>query len=357
MLLSSAPAAFEHGPPPAWVAEWLAKRDASARSQAPSHPPGAVPPKRSSAPSRAASAREAKVAAGVAELGHWLRDLARQGLADAQSRPPSFWSAVAARMVDAQAPGLARMVAELATVAATGDGWQSRMLERLARIHLLLEGYRQIDELPAATQADLRAAIGWTQQQDQLLAGAGVRDHWLVLGQRVEEEDNLRTQRTWLWGQASNRPALALSFAIFNQPLDHSLTPGTAFDAELVFFPGSYPLRALVKQRFGALGGFDRLAGWPDLTAATGAYAAALALVPWIERFPLVLHGVIPERAGERWRLRDRDNRAVPLSPGFGQGWRLLALSGGHPLALFGEWDGTALLPLSAWANAEFYRL
>ena len=34
-----------------------------------------------------------------------------------------------------------------------------------------------------------------------------------------------------------------------------------------------------------------------------------------------------------------------------------MALSGGHPLHLFGEWDGDSLTPLAAWAEGRFYHL
>jgi len=371
LLLAHSPAVFEQTAPPAWVAEWLSKRDQTARQRTPpsaAEPSGAEQqPKRASAASRTAAAREAKVASGVAELSRWLRDLVRQGLAEAQSRPSSFWSAMAARMVDAQAPGLARMVRELAGAPASGDGWQARLLERIARIHLLLEAYGRIAALPEAVQADIRTAIGWAQSAGALRdateitgdapAVAGLRDRWLVLGQRVEEEDHLRTQRTWLCGSACERPALLLSFAMFNQPLDRSLAPGIAIDAELAYFPSSYPLRAVVQQRHGPPTAFEELPGFPDLIAATAAYAAALAQMPWIERFPFTLHQIIPTRAGERWLVRDRTDQAVPLVPSFVQGWRLLALSGGRPLTLFGEWNGLSLLPLSVWAEEGFHIL
>jgi hypothetical protein len=150
---------------------------------------------------------------------------------------------------------------------------------------------------------------------------------------------------------------LLLSFAMFNGPLDRSLVPGIAIDAELAYFPSSYPLRAVVRQRHGPPAAFERLPGFPDLIAATGAYAAALAQMPWLERFPLTLHQIVPARAGDRWVLRDRGGRIVPLASSFGQGWRLLALSGGRPLALFGEWNGLSLLPLSAWAEEGFHVL
>ena len=36
------------------------------------------------------------------------------------------------------------------------------------------------------------------------------------------------------------------------------------------------------------------------------------------------------------------------------KGWSLLALSGGYPLTVFGEWDGEAFLPLGAWVEGRF---
>jgi hypothetical protein len=339
------------------VAEWLSRRDQGPRQRSagpePASPPDARK-KRAASQAKTAAAREAKVAAGVEELGRWLCDIVRQGLAGAQGRPYSFWEGMAARMVDAQAPGLARMVRALAGVPASGEGWQARLLERLALLHLLLEGYRRIDTLPAATQADIRTAIGWSYSQDDLLASDGLRDRWLILGQRVEDEDGLRVQRSWLWGQQRARPALILSFAAPGQPLDRSLAPGTSLDAELVYFPGAHPLRALIKQRHGGPEPIGGWAGYADLAAATAAYAAALAALPWLERFPMSLQAATPTRAGERWIVRDGDGRVLPLAHGFAHGWRLLALSGGRPLALFGEWDGATLLPLSAQAGQEF---
>jgi hypothetical protein len=359
LMLANQPAAFTQGAPPPWVAEWLVKRDQSAQQRTTKQERAAVPAdsgahkQRAAAQARTIAAREAKVAAGVEELGRWLRDLVRQGLASAQGRPHSFWDSVAARMVDAQAPGLARMVRDLAGIPDSGEGWQDRLLQRLARLSLLIEGYRRLDTLPVEEQADVRATVGWAVNQDELLAGAGLRDRWLVLGQHVEDEDHLRVLRTWLWGLNAGRPALSLAFAAPGQPLDRSLVAGTSLDAELVFFPGAYPLRALVKQRHGPPGALDRMPG-DGIGAAAHAYAGALARSPWIERFPLALSGVTPLRDGEHWLLRDAEGLALPLVRRFARGWRLLALSGGRPLALFGEWDGEALLPLGAWAEDRF---
>ena len=56
-----------------------------------------------------------------------------------------------------------------------------------------------------------------------------------------------------------------------------------------------------------------------------------------------------------RTAVRDREGRSLPLSPRFGQGWLLSALTGGYPFALFGEWNGESLQPLSLWAEGCFY--
>ena len=70
----------------------------------------------------------------------WLRDIARGGLAAVGSQPPKFWERTAARLVDA-CPGVARLVREMAGVPASGEGWEGRLLERLGRLYLLMEGF------------------------------------------------------------------------------------------------------------------------------------------------------------------------------------------------------------------------
>ncbi len=70
------------------------------------------------------------------------------GLASAQGESPRFWEERAARLVDAQAPGLARLVRELAGIPASSEGWPERLLERLGRLHLVVEGYKRLDSLP-----------------------------------------------------------------------------------------------------------------------------------------------------------------------------------------------------------------
>ncbi|HKX33491.1 MAG TPA: SWIM zinc finger family protein [Blastocatellia bacterium] len=359
LLLANQPQLFTAGSPPPEVSEWIesraerTERRAHKQAAADERPEAVADP---AAQAKRAADREARVKAGLQELNTWLRDLVRAGLATAQTQPRQFWERPAARLVDAQAPGLARMVRELASIPSSGDGWQERLLERIGKIYLLIEGSQRIGELPAETQADLRSFIGWTQSQDELLKTDGVHDRWSVLGQRVEEEDRLRVQRTWLWGESSRRAAVLIHFAAGNQPLDASVTAGTVLDGELVFFPGAYPLRALIKDRADSLSPLEGMPGYADLVEATAAYAAALARNPWIEIFPMALKAVVPVRGGEQWLIRDAEGSLLRLSPRFAHHWSLLALSGGREIELFGEWDGDYLRPLSLMAEGRFVR-
>jgi hypothetical protein len=358
LLLASQANAFARQSPPAWVTEWLesrAKRAQRRDEKQTGVEKGETIADRSAQTKRAAD-REARVASGLRELELWLRDLVRSGLATAQTQPPQFWERTAARLVDAQAPGAARMVRELAGLPSSGEGWQARLLDRVGRIYLLIEGFKRIEQLSIETQTDIRALIGWTQSQDELLQTAGIRDRWRVLGQRVEQEDRLRLQRSWLLGETGNRSALLLHFAAGNQPLDASLIPGTAFDAEMVFYPGAYPLRALIKERNDTPSQLGRMGGYAYITDAVSAYAAALARNPWIEVFPFALKSVIPIRRDGHWFVRDTDANLLQLNPRSSHHLSLLALSGGREIDLFGEYDGEHLWPLSAIAEGRFVR-
>jgi hypothetical protein len=364
LLRAGQESAFTERTAPAWVVDWLAGRDKRSERKAQVAETNAAkapdPEKGARAADRqaqSAASRLKKVTAGMDELGLWMRDVARRGLGALREESYAFWEGPAARMVDAQAPGVARLLRELAGLPATGDGWQGRLLERLGRLHLLVEGFKRIDTLPLETQADIRSLIGWTQSQEELLGTAGIRDRWLVLGQRLEEDGSIRTQRRWLWGEQTGRPALVLHFAHSSQPLDTSLVPGTVLDAELVFFPGSVPLRALIKTRNGTPGSVERFPGHRTIDGALSGYAAALALNPWLDRFPFLLCEVVPARRNESWMVRDAAGRELPLDPRFDREWTLLAISGGHPVSLFGEWDGVYLIPWSTCVDGRYHPL
>lgn len=344
LVFARAEAAFTAGTPPEWLVEWDTRRRGRGERQA----RGAIADP--DAQVRRLAERESRIRAGLEELERWLGDLVHQGLASVQGRPYAFWDAPAARLVDAQAPGLARRVRALAGVVASGPGWPERLLERIAGIVLLVRAYRREAVLPPELRAEVRQLIGWTVSQEELLAGPAVSGRWRVLGQRLEEDERFRTQRTWLIGD--DRAALILQFAAAGAPLNRDLRSGTTIDADLVFFPGVAPVRALIKARRGTE---ETIGTWRglELDAARAAYAAALAGNPWLDEAAVELAAVVPNRQG----VRDPFGRAVPFSRRFARDAELVAVAGGRVVGLFGEWDGAKLLPLGIYAEDRYVAL
>lgn len=360
-LLSAAqPATLTQTEPPAWVAEWLAGRQEKAETKAKKVEAKAEAEKNidPAAQAKRIAQREAKIAAGLDELDRWLRDTVRQGLDAAQQRGFSHFDGIAARMVDAQAPGIARLLRDISASTAAPD-WPGRMLERLSTIHLVSRGYANQERLPEPLRQELRSLVGWTVSQDTLLASDGVTDEWSVLGQIVIEEDRLRVQRTWLFGANTRRHALALSFSPNpNVPLDKSLMPDTRFEGELVFFTGVPALRAVVKQKTGEVKAGARPLALATFEEGRKIFAEMLAQAPWIERIPLTFGPVhLVRQNDDGWGLADEAGYFLPLADTFDRGWELTAVSGGHAVTVFGEWDGESLTPLSAWRDGHFIRL
>ena len=233
--------------PPDWAGSWLIARAAKA-SRVPAGEQ--AEPKDPRAAARRAEQRETRVASGLAELDRWLGDQVRQGLAASQQAGYAHWDEIAARMVDAQAPGLTERLRALASVPHSGAGWDGRLLEEYALLHLLAVAYRRQAELPPPLRDTVRSRIGFSLRQADVLAGGQpIRDHWQVLARRDLEQDRIRTRRTWLRGRKTGRDALLLSFAAAGQALDDSLAVGAETDADLVFYPGAVPLRAAVLAR------------------------------------------------------------------------------------------------------------
>ena len=344
---------------PEWVASWLAKRGEAAertqaKRQAGVEAATETTPEGARERARRAGRRDERVLGGIEGLQRWLHDLARNGLAGLESRGASFWEAQAARLVDAQAPGLARRVRELGEIPGSRRDWPARLLAGLGRLELLIHAYRRGDKLSPELASDVRHLIGFNAREEDVLArGQVVRDRWTVIGQWIEEDEKVRAQRSWLAGEETGRFALFLQFSFGGAPFERALAPGTRIEAELAFWPGAFPLRALIKN----VDETARAESFPlagDVEALHARYADALARQPWVERFPAVLKGVVPVPGGadERWRLVDRVERSLPLSKG--EHWRLLAVSGGQPVDVGGEWDGEALLPLGAMSDGRF---
>ena len=299
---------------------------------------------------RRAGRRARRVSAGLAELQTWLRDQVRTGLSGTAAGGYRHAEAMAARMVDAQAGGLATALRRLSAIPASGDGWPGRLLDEYAQLHLLARAHDRLGALPPGLGAVVRSRIGYTTSREDVLASPAVTDRWQVLAARDVPDGPVPARRIWLRGRHTGRFARLLSFAAggnFGANPDAVLTPGSELHADVHYYPGQPPARAVTGARHGAPAAGPRPDGARDAAALLGDWAAALAQDPWLTEWPALLVGT-PAAAGGHWHLVDSSGAALPLT-GQESLWPLLAISGGHPVTVAGEWGPAGLTALTAW--------
>lgn len=336
--------------PEPFAAAWIARRSARGTAQVDTvDKPTVVDPE---AVQRRAAARRDRVTAGLDDLDRWLRDQVRSGLAGLNRAGYAHFEQVAARMVDAQAPGVASMLRSMPSELARED-WPSRLLQSMAALRLLITAHRRIDHLPAKLAATVRSRIGYPVAKDEVLAGPPVVDRWTALGSVDTVEYRLETRRVWLRGSRSRRWALYLAFAPPGQRLEAAVSVGQAYEGALHFYPGSGQFRALVGQ-VQAVGGVDP-APAVDLNQLAREFAALVAADPWADRMPVVLAGVPvrPEGPGRPWRFRDTAGLGCDLVGLKDDPWPLLAHAAAGPVSLFGEWSSSVLRPISVLPDPQ----
>ncbi|MFD4770271.1 SWIM zinc finger family protein [Streptomyces niveus] len=343
------------GAAPDWAEEWLGgrrKRGEERLESADTETGGVAKQADPEAARRRAERRAARITGGARELEQRLTDLLRGGLAAAEQSGYGLWEETAARMVDAQAPGLATRVRELGSIPGSGAGWPVRLLEESALLHLLDQGWLGIDRLPTPLATTVRTRVGLPSPAE----GPPVRDHWLVLAQYDTSDGKITTRRIWLYGRESGRTALVLGFGAAGRSPAPALPVGLVIEAELTPHAGAGQLRADLSDEVGV----PQPTGTPPpggtTTAAVAAYGSALREDPWLESWPVTLTDVVPVPQGEDggWQLADAEGEsALPIAhaalarPGL---WKLVSLSGGGPVTVFGECGHRGFTPLAAWS-------
>jgi len=301
-----------------------------------------------------------RAAHGLEDLETWLHDAMRRGLATLVSEEPDAFAHIASRMADASLPGLSRLLRLVAQCSPNRPDWAEQTLNSLAQCYLAIRAFGKRALLSEAFLTDLQVFIGIPVRREEVLSsGERVHDTWAVLGRKEEPlEDSNHVRRTWLLGLHTGRFALLLDFNFAGRGFEPGFPPGEVHSGELAFYPSAWPQRAIVPDTLTHLN--ERIkhpTGDTRLEDFAAYYARALAAQPWLAHFPAMLTDVLPVAQNDQFWIGDTTARMLPLSVLHNTGWQLLALSGGNPVTLFGEWDGSVLSPLSVWSDGRFVLL
>ncbi|MFL6044112.1 MAG: SWIM zinc finger family protein [Propionibacteriaceae bacterium] len=345
LLLQWSDGSIPAGEPPPFATAWLEAR----ATRKVTHDLATTGRQRSElvdpeAAAKRAAARADRVAAGLDELDQWLCDQIRGGIAGLDKAGYAHFDTIAARMVDAQAPGVAGMLRSIPAEFAS-RGWPSRVLEQLGALHLLISAHRRLDQLPADLAATVRARIGYSVSKSDVFALPGVIDHWFAVGMVDTAEYRLDTRRVWLYGATTGRWAVIMSFAPPGGPLDDTVLAGYLLHAELHFYPGSGQFRALVGEQTTATAGatMPPAESFSDVRAH---FAQLSAADPWAARMPAVINSS-PMPSPALWRMRSATGECCDIIDLSDEPWPLLARSCGEPIPVFGEWTPRGFRPLS----------
>jgi hypothetical protein len=334
---------------PPWVADWLSKRvDKLEKKETKEDKPIDE-----AAQAKRKQARQLKVEDGIAELRLWIRDIIRNGIASIPEKGLSMFDNMAKRMVDAQAPGLANMVRQLSEVSFFEEDWQSKFLDRLLSIFLVLEGYKNQVNLSPLLQQDIRSLVGFTQNQEELKAHSAINDTWLILSKQVTEVDNITTERNWLYGKLTNQYALVLQFIVRGQGAQHLLTAGMYVQAALIYYPSILPLRAIIQHQIAGSSAetYSGFENWDAITLAETNYNSVL---PVRGERPFIIIQVKPIRFKQLWWLQDAEQKMMRMKNEQKIIWKLLALSGGNPLDMVVIGKEDQFEPVGVWHNKVY---
>lgn len=324
--------------PPHWVSEWISKRQASNAVDTPVQPKDE---KAEKAKQKRWEKRLVLMEDGLIELRRWLEDLVSQGFGQMALTQPDFWESIAARMVDAKMPRLGTVLREMGAKVMQQGEWQEQLVETIGDCYLQLRAFEQREKLSPPLREALFSSLGRSfRKADLLQTEAEVADHWWVLGiEQGQDIERREFRRTWLLGEQSERYALLLDFSFGQQGFEQQYRLGQCIVGQLVFYPSSYPQRALVKQQqIQPLAVLPQLPSYAHWSAMLDTYALALKQQPWLETWPARVDNLYPNPKGE---LIDAESRALPFALSEeGAFWPLLSLSAGEPLCLFGIWDG-----------------
>lgn len=346
---------FASGSEPQWVSDWLDSRQERAQKKQDKIEAVANDPAAAAAAQAAAAKREGSrwkgIEAGVEDLSRFLQDQVAQGLATLGSEKLDAWEKMAARMVDAKAPGLGDMLRRAAAAVNVGAEWPSVVLGLMGRMQLCIDSVRNREALPEVLLCDLQAALGWAADSaDALTKGERVDDSWLVVGCVIQERENKLTERrVWLYGALSERRALVLDYSHNGRGFETPWPIGRSVKTTLAFYPGASPQRAFPCASIDAA----ETPAWPGLPSAAEWQCAAdqLAVNPFAPLSLLLLSEVSVAKHGEKWWLHLLDGdikRAIPMEIRKDAAWDLLAMTSGLPAKVAGEWDGNTFRPTCA---------
>ena len=352
MLYATDMASFQEKEPLDWVKDWLEKRQATQAKKADKTEKEDKPKteKQLKAQAKRKEKTLSSITDGLEDLDKWLQDIVRLGTNELTQQDFYYFDDKAKKLANAKAGGIVSSVKDLSDIMQTKN-WEENSLEQMGYLYLLSKAFKKVKTLNLSLREDVKSRIGIYAKKEAVLEQEAVTDTWHVLG-KLSEIDKYDAQisiySNWLLGEKSQRIALVLEFKHQRAAGTQlsNFVPGTCFEADMCFFPG-YPIRAILKSYRSEISKFGNIKGFDTIELFLEHYTTVLKQNPFITRYPCLLNNVRAILHKKKLILVDSENKQINIKKNFQKDWELLAVSGGHPITIFGRWENNTLYPIS----------
>lgn len=369
-------AAFRTADVPEWVSEWMSRRrkgagpaakervsaegkslEAARAAEAPQPVDPAAEARRAAAAEKRAAETRRGVRAATEDLELWVSDQLRGGLAGFLGALSENCRRIAARLVDAKAGALASRIDEMPSrlLELPSEERVDAAIAELGKLVLLARAWRAAPDDP-----ELRREVIGSETREEVLkdpASPRVSSVWEVLGERIAtRRDGLISVATWLLNVGAGAQRFAVLLDFFPASAGRrsgAFAPAERFQAELVFYRGRQPCRAVIAAR----GSASAHAGaWPAPPARDplAVYGDSVFDAPWLIEAPLLLPAgrIAEDSSGRSWWRAEGDGSALPLA-----GAPSPVAFGARIEAACGLWNGARLALIAArtdWGRIGF---
>jgi len=294
---------------------------------------------------------------GIVELKSWMDDLYRTGIGNIPSQGAIFFSDIIAKMIDAQAPGLAAILRKMAANDYQDNNSLEKLLRSLTQLKLLLACFDQREEISENLLMDVRHSIGWYSNKQDVLKSDGTRDNWLCIWRTLERtDDNIVTEKLWFYGLNTKQFGVLFNFFIgFQKPII-TIKEGMLIDASVCYYASALPLRFLIKEEYSRKSCYQEVESTvKDLNSYSAYVIDRLQQIPFVEHHPVVFNNVklVYAKHNKSYFLCDTKNNLLPILNKKEDLLPLIFNTCGDEVSIFGLGQKGAIDIKSYWDGAK----
>ena len=323
---------------PPWVDEWINKRTEKDATKKTIEKAPVDEEKLAESKAKRMQKRLDNMHAGLSSLENWLEDIIAQGFGSIDQSNQSMWTDKAKEMTNAQCPGLGNRLQNVPGILRR-ENWVENLLIELAGINALIQAFKQKEQLPALLKQDVLTQLGVNTSKEDLQDLESIADQWVILSSTTRSDNDLSERKIWLYGHQSKRYALLLDFSYGGRQFDYNLPNGKTIEADLTYYPSTFPQRALINKEIKATSDEFNLVYHKSFDEVALKFSQAKSINPFVREIPFLIKKIDLLLEKDKVIMRDEENNSQFITIEEEKLLVLLSITGGQPFGVFGSYQ------------------